>query len=85
MNYNKFNLMYEEDRLTFILHRDGIEETIKTAKNLIKIYLQTSLTTRQKFHTRNYPYRYSYLESVFSIRYILKSKFLENIDVILYK
>ena len=54
--------MYEEDRLTFILHRDGLEEALKTAKNLIKIYLQASLSTRQKFHTRNYPYRHPYLE-----------------------
>jgi len=85
MNHNKFNLMYEEGRLSFILHRDGIEEATKTAKNLIKIYLQASLSTRQKFLTRNYPYRHSYLESSFSIRHLLRTKFLESIDIVLHK
>jgi hypothetical protein len=85
MNHNKFNLMCEEDRLMFILHRYGLEETINTAKRLLKIYLQASLSTRQKFHTRNYPYRHSYLESAFSIRHLLHIKFLESVDVVVNK
>lgn len=77
--------MYEEDRLTFILHRDGLEAAQLKARELIKIYLTASLSTRQKFHTRSYSYRHPYLESAYSARHILRTKFLESIDVVLHK
>ena len=82
MNYNKFNPMYEEDRLVFILHRDGLEEAVNVAKQLIKIYLKASLASRQKYRTRNYPYRHPYLESAFSARHLLRTNFLQSVDII---
>ena len=85
MNYHEFNLMHEEDRLTFILHRDGLDEAIFIAKRLIKLYLQASLAARKKFHTRSYPFRYAYLEAAFSARHLLRIKFLESVDVVVNK
>jgi hypothetical protein len=78
--YDNFNPLAEEDRLVRALHSEGLEAAIEIAKKLKKIYLNASLSTRVKYHTRSYPYRFSYIESVYSIRYILRTKFLESID-----
>jgi hypothetical protein len=74
--YPKFNTSAEESRLTFILQRDGLEAARITAKNLKKTYLEASLKSRQKFKTRHSTYRYSYLESAYSIRHLLRTNFL---------
>lgn len=73
----QFNPLYEKERLTFILNRDGLDEAINFAKGLIKTYLKASLTSRTKFRTRNYPYRRSYIESAYSARYILRNNLIE--------
>lgn len=74
-----FNNLDELDRLSFILNRDGIEQAKEYARILIKIYLEASLRTRQKFKTKKYPYRFAYLESAYSARYILRHNILDNI------
>ena len=76
--YTPFDPLYEERRLIFILCRDGLEEAKIFAHYLITIYLTASLKTRQKYHTRSYPCRYSYIESAFSARYLLRNGFLES-------
>ena len=78
--YGKLNPMNEEDRLTHILHSEGLEAAVATAKKLKKLYLEASLKTRVKFHTRTYPYRFDYIESAYSARHILRTKFLESVD-----
>ena len=75
----QFDPLYELNRLTFITHRDGIEKAKIFTKGLIKIYLSASLSSRQKFHTRNYPYRQSYIESAYSARHILRSDLLQGV------
>lgn len=77
--YGKFDPMSEENRLTHVLHLEGLDAAIDTGKRLKKLYLEASLKTRIKFHTRTYPYRFTYLESAYSIRHILRTKFLESI------
>jgi hypothetical protein len=78
--YCTLNYFSEVDRLTFIIHQEGLEAAIATAKSYIKLYLEASLKTRQKFNTRSYPYRFSYVEAAYSARYLLRTKYLENID-----
>lgn len=80
--YSKLNPMAEEGRLTHVLHSEGLDAAIDTAKRLKKLYLEASLKTRQKFHTRTYTYRFSYVESAYSVRHILRTKFLESVDVV---
>jgi len=75
----KFNPLYEVQRLTFYLERDCLEAAKAKAKELKQIYLNASLTTRIKYHTRSYPFRYSYIESVYSTRYILRNGILDEI------
>jgi hypothetical protein len=73
--YGKLNPLAEKERFMFILERDGLVEGIAAAKSLIKTYIQASLKTRQKFHTRSYPFRFTYIESAYSIRHLLRTKF----------
>jgi len=78
--YGTFNPMSEEDRLVRVLHSECLDAAIEAAKKLKKVYLNASLSTRVKYHTRSYPYRFAYIEAVYSIRHILQTKFLESID-----
>jgi hypothetical protein len=75
----KFNPLYEVQRLTFYLERDGLEAAKAKALELKQIYLKASLTTRIKYHTRSYPFRYSYIESAYSARHILRNIILDKI------
>lgn len=74
----QFDPLYEKERLTFILNRDGLDEAINFAKGLVKTYLKASLTSRVKFKTRNYPFRRSYIHSAYSARYILRNNLIET-------
>ena len=78
--YGSLNPNAEVDRLTFILHQEVLEAAIATAKSYVKLYLVASLKSRQKFNTRSYPYRFSYVESAYSARHLLRTKYLESID-----
>lgn len=75
--YEKFDILCEQDRLYFILDRDGLEAAVKFARDLINIYLIASLNSRIKFRTRKYPYRFKYIESAYSARYILNNNLLQ--------
>lgn len=77
----KFDPLYEIPRLTVYLKRDGLEAAKAKAAELKKLYIEASLTTRLKFHTRGYPFRYSYLESAYSARHILMNGLLDRIEL----
>ena len=81
--YSNFDPMSEEYRLTHVLHYEGLSAAIDTAKRLKKLYLEASLKTRVKFHTRTYAYRFSYIEAAYSARHILRTKFLESYNVVI--
>jgi len=76
----KFNPMYEAERLTLYLKRDGLEATIAIAKRMIKIYLAASLDMRIKCCSKMHRYRFTYIESAYSVRYILRTKYLEGVN-----
>lgn len=77
--YAKFNPLYEIDRLKLYLNRDGIEEALGAARRMIRIYLSTTKAYRTKPGGRKHPYRYGYLESAYSARYIIRNKLLEKL------
>jgi hypothetical protein len=66
------DLVYELDRIIFIINRDGPDEGKKFAKRITKIYLDTCKGFRKKFHSRYHPMRYAYIQSAWSARYILR-------------
>ena len=76
--YNKLNAQSEIERLMFICQTQGFQSAKQIAKALKKTYLEASLKTRQKYHTRSYPFRFAYIEAAFSIRYLLNTGFFES-------
>ena len=81
--YEKFNVMYELDRLKFYLNRDGVDAARLAAKQIIKVYLATCKSYRNKHGAKagnKHPYRYGCLESAYSARFILRNNVLENIS-----
>lgn len=78
--YEKFNILCEMPRLKFYLDRDGLDAANRAAKKIIKVYLATCKSYRKKHGVKagnKHPYRYAYLESAYSARYILRNKLLE--------
>lgn len=65
------DLMYEYDRINFVIQRDGQARGILYAKNLSRIYRETCTNFRKKYQT-NHPLRPLYLRSAYSARYILR-------------
>ena len=70
--YPKFNINSELERISFYVKRDGLLSAEIKTKELIRTYLDASLKSRQKFNTKSYPYRFGYVESVYSLRMFRK-------------
>jgi hypothetical protein len=77
--YPGFNIVCEADRLKFYLNRDGEYIALKAANQIIKLYLANCRSYRKKYGAiagNKHPYRYGYIESAYSVRYLLRNKFL---------
>lgn len=81
---NKLDKFYEAERFKFMCYKDGLGAGIFFAKETIKAYLGANIDLRRKYK-RNFAYRTSYLESAFSLRYILRSLDKENLSVTRYE
>ena len=75
-----FNLNYEKERLQFVMQRDGVDAAMAFARQMIKQYRDTChFVFKKKLKSKNNPYRFSYLESAMSARYLLRSDFFKNV------
>lgn len=71
-----FNLLCEEQRLRFVMNRDGKVAAVAFAKQMIKQYRSTChFVFKKKLKSKNHPYRFSYLESAMSARHLLRNGF----------